>query len=244
MSAARSTKRSSRATPKSNGGVSPTRLPAAILKRLPLRFTYDDNYFNHRFQGIPTQGYTHIVAQLLEHDRITLHLDTAAESVAAPADHTFYTGPIDRYFGYRLGRLAYRTLRFEEIRSKTDILGTAVMNFCDAEVPWTRIAEHKYFAPWSLDTCKGSIAFREYSSAAGPDDIPYYPLRLVDDKALLARYADAARKETSTTFLGRLGTYRYLDMDVTIREALDVARASIQAFAADTTPKPLYAEVV
>ena len=156
----------------------------------------------------------------------------------------FYSGPIDRWFGHRYGRLGYRTLDFEEMRDPDDLLGTAVMNFCDRDVPWTRITDHKYFAPWALGDVSGSVAYREYSRLAGTDDIPYYPLRLVDDKALLSRYAEAAAAETGVTFVGRLGTYRYLDMDVTIREALDVGRAAVAAFAAGERPKPIYAKVV
>ena len=223
-------------------GVSPTALPASILKRLPLRFTYDDNYFNHAHQGIPEEGYTALIARIL--DGIEVRLSTRFEDVKEPADHVFYSGPIDRWFGHAHGRLGYRTLDFEELRDPGDLLGTAVMNFCDADVPWTRITDHKYFAPWSLGEVSGSVAYREYSRLAEPEDIPYYPLRLVDDKALLARYVAAAEAETGVTFVGRLGTYRYLDMDVTIREALDVGRASVAAFAAGSRPDPIYAKVI
>jgi UDP-galactopyranose mutase len=129
---------------------------------------------------------------------------------------------LDRYFGYAHGRLGYRTLEFREVRAKGDFQGTAVMNYSDPEVPYTRITEHKHFSPW--ETHEDSVCFEEYSSLAGEHDIPYYPIRLVKEKALLEQYETLATAETKVTFIGRLGTYRYLDMDVTIREALDVVK--------------------
>ncbi len=206
-------------------GVEPSRLPASILKRLPLRFTYDDNYFFHRHQGIPRDGYSAMVDAILDHPRIALQLGTRAEDMPGDFDHVLWTGPLDRYFDHAEGRLAYRTLRFEPIRAEGDIQGTAVMNYCDAEVAHTRIAEHKYFAPWEQARFTRSVAFREFSDDCGPGDIPFYPLRLADDKALLARYVARARATKGVTFLGRLGTYAYLDMDVTIGRALDTAEA-------------------
>jgi UDP-galactopyranose mutase len=204
----------------------PSELPASILKRLPVRFNYDDNYFNHRLQGMPKNGYSEIVKNILDHPNITLSLKTSFESIN-PSDynHIFYSGPLDRYYGYRLGRLGYRTLEFREIRAKGDFQGAAVMNYSDPEVPYTRITEHKHFAPW--ESHEDSVCFEEHSSLAGDHDIPYYPIRLVKEKALLEQYEALAAAEAKVTFVGRLGTYRYLDMDVTIREALDVARRVI-----------------
>jgi UDP-galactopyranose mutase len=207
-------------------GMEPSELPASILKRLPVRFNYDDNYFNHRFQGMPKNGYSEIVKNILEHPNITLSLETSFESIDRTAyDHIFYSGPLDRYFGYRLGRLGYRTLEFREVRAKGDFQGAAVMNYSDPEVPYTRITEHKHFSPW--ETHEDSVCFEEYSSLAGEHDIPYYPIRLVKEKALLEQYEALAAAETKVTFVGRLGTYRYLDMDVTIREALDAVEKFI-----------------
>ncbi|WP_227268473.1 UDP-galactopyranose mutase [Roseobacter weihaiensis] len=226
-------------------GVEPQALPASILKRLPVRFTYDDNYFNHMYQGIPARGYTHLVQHILDHPKIETRLETRFESLDEDARHVFYSGPIDRFFGYSLGRLAYRTLDFEEIRVEDDAgIGTAVLNYCDAEVPWTRITDHKYFAPWSLDETKGSLQFKEYSRACEAQDIPYYPIRLVSDKARLGEYAELAKGVSGTTFVGRLGTYRYLDMDVTIREALDTAQAALDALGRGEVPKPLFARIL
>ena len=203
-------------------GCSPTELPASILKRLPVRFNYDDNYFFHRFQGMPRDGYTPMIEAILDHPRITVELSTPYDpAMAADADHVFWSGPLDGYFDYRLGRLGYRTLDFEQFTYDGDYQGCAVMNYGDREVPWTRITEHKHFAPW--ESHEGSVCYREFSRFCEPEDIPYYPIRQVREKALLSDYVALAEQAQGVTFVGRLGTYRYLDMDVTIREALDTA---------------------
>ena len=204
-------------------GCHPSELPASILKRLPVRFNYDDDYFFHRFQGMPDGGYTAMVERILDHPGIAVRLGTRFARETSDARHTFYSGPLDGWFGYDLGRLGYRTLDFEEFRHAGDWQGCAVMNYGEEAVPFTRITEHKHFAPW--ESHEGSVLYREYSRACGPDDIPYYPIRLVDEKAMLGDYVARAEIEAGVTFVGRLGTYRYLDMDVTIREALDTARA-------------------
>lgn len=209
-------------------GCSPTELPASILKRLPVRFNYDDNYFFHQFQGMPKDGYTAMVERILDHPNITVHLNTRFEGPeAAEYDHVFYSGPLDGYFGNELGALGYRTLDFERFTYEGDYQGCAVMNYGEEAVPYTRITEHKHFSPWEEHA--GSVCYREYSRACGPDDIPYYPIRLVDEKAMLADYVARAEAETGVTFVGRLATYRYLDMDVTIGEALTTARTFLAA---------------
>jgi len=203
-------------------GILPSALPASILKRLPVRFNYDDNYFFHQFQGMPQNGYTAMVERILDHERIELHLNTTiTRDQTGGYDHVFYAGPLDGWFDHRLGRLGYRTLDFERFTHEGDYQGCAVMNYGDADIPHTRITEHKHFAPW--ETHAASVLYRETSRACAPDDIPYYPIRLVAEKALLSDYITLATAETGITFMGRLGTYRYLDMDVTIREALDTA---------------------
>jgi len=205
-------------------GVSPTSLPASILKRLPLRFNYEDSYFNHPHQAIPAEGYTPIIEAILEHPGITVTLETAlASASASDYGHVIWTGPLDAYFGYDLGRLGYRTLDFEEFVADGDFQGTPVMNYGDEEVPHTRITEHKHFAP--AETHEQTVCFREFSREHQPEDIPYYPVRLVDDKDRLDQYEARAAATSGVTFVGRLGTYRYLDMDVTIAEALAVADA-------------------
>jgi UDP-galactopyranose mutase len=211
-------------------GVEPTQLPASILKRLPVRFNYDDNYFFHRFQGMPENGYTELVEKILSHERIELKLNTRHNRADSAAfEHVFYSGPLDGYFDFELGRLGYRTLDFERFSYDGDYQGCAVMNYGDLDVPYTRITEHKHFSPWEKH--EKSICYRESARSCEEGDIPYYPIRMADEKALLARYVERAGQEPGVTFVGRLGTYRYLDMDVTIREALDTADAYLEASA-------------
>jgi UDP-galactopyranose mutase len=211
-------------------GCSPADLPASILKRLPVRFNYDDNYFAHHFQGMPEHGYTEMVASILNHDNIEVQLQRDfCRADAADFAHVVYSGPLDGYFDYELGRLGYRTLDFEPFRYDGDYQGCAVMNYGDADIPHTRITEHKHFSPW--ESHQKSICYREFSRACGPDDTPYYPIRLSGEQALLSEYVERARLEKGVTFVGRLGTYRYLDMDVTIREALDTARTYLETLA-------------
>lgn len=203
-------------------GVPPTELPASILARLPVRFSYDDSYFNHPWQAIPKDGYTPIVEAMLDHPLITVTLGkTVVPHDLVDAEHVFWSGPIDEYFSGQFGNLAYRTLDFVETEAEGDVQGCPVMNYCDVDVPYTRITEHKHFAPW--ETHQQSTLYTEYSRLAGDGDIPYYPIRQVKEKEQLLRYVEAAQTAQKVTFLGRLGTYRYLDMDVTIKEALDVA---------------------
>jgi UDP-galactopyranose mutase len=220
-------------------GCAPRLLPASLLRRLPLRFDYDDNYFAHRYQGMPEDGYTAMVAAILDHPGIDVHLNRAfAPARAGEWDHVIWTGPLDGFFGARLGHLGYRTLDFQEFRATGDWQGCAVMNYGDAAVPWTRITEHKHFAPWERH--EASVLYREFPRACGPGDIPYYPIRLVAEKSLLADYVALAEGAGNVTFAGRLATYRYLDMDVTLREALDCAAAMLAARAAGR-PLPRFA---
>jgi len=219
-------------------GVSPAELPASILKRLPVRFNYDDNYFNHKYQGMPKEGYTPIVEALLTHNNIQLHLNTAFNAnQTKDFDHVFYTGPIDAWFNYEEGRLGYRTLDFVREDHQGDYQGCAVMNYGDQEVPYTRISEHKHFAPW--ETHEGTVIFKEYSRECTEKDIPYYPIRLVNEKAMLNTYIEKAKAQTKVSFLGRLGTYRYLDMDVTIAEALDASQKILES-SKDKTQIPVF----
>jgi UDP-galactopyranose mutase len=203
-------------------GMHPSELPASILKRLPVRFNYDDNYYASTYQGMPKHGYTFIVERMLDHPNITVRLNTKFErDMAAEYGHAFYSGPIDAWFGYSEGRLGYRTLDFATERHDGDYQGNAVINYCDEEVPWTRISEHKHFSPWEAN--EKTLIYKEYSRFCEEDDIPYYPIRLAREKSQLKSYIELAEGEKDMTFVGRLGTYRYLDMHVTIAEALDVA---------------------
>lgn len=213
---------------KKQWGLEPAELPASILKRLPVRFNYDDNYFSHKFQGMPKDGYTPIVEKMLEHPLITVKLGSKfTREDSSTFDHTFYSGPIDEWFNYQEGRLGYRTLDFEEIRADGDYQGCAVMNYGEESTPYTRIAEHKHFSPWEKH--EKTIAFKEYSRACEPGDIPYYPIRLIAEQAQLKKYVELARDERNVSFIGRLGTYRYLDMDVTIAEAMKAAETTIDS---------------
>jgi len=209
-------------------GMDPKELPASILKRLPVRFNYDDNYFNHKYQGMPRDGYTSIIKNILSHPSITVTLNTKiTREQASEYDHVFYSGPIDEWFSYAEGRLGYRTLDFEVICEDGDYQGCAVMNYGDEDVPYTRIIEHKHFAPW--EEHRKTVIYKEYSRKCDTEDIPYYPIRLVNEQTQLKKYIELARQEENISFIGRLGTYRYLDMDVTIAEALDAAHQFIKA---------------
>jgi UDP-galactopyranose mutase len=203
-------------------GRDPTELPASILKRLPVRFNYDDNYFSHRFQGIPVDGYTELVTRMLTDFRIRVYLGEKFERGDSYYKHTFVTGPIDEWFGYEFGRLPYRTLDFKIARQVGDAQGAAVINYCDAAVPFTRVTEHKHFTPWEHHD--QTVTYTEYSRECGPLDEPFYPIRLATEQAQLERYQQLAADEVGSTFVGRLGTYSYLDMDVTISRALSAAR--------------------
>lgn len=216
-------------------GTDPAELPASILRRLPLRFNYDDSYFNHPYQAIPAGGYTPIVEAILDHPAIEVRLSESLHRRDADQfDHLVWTGPIDAYFDHEHGRLAYRTLDFERESHTGDVQGCPVMNYCDADVPFTRITEHKHFAPWEQH--ERSVIYREFSRLADDGDTPYYPVRLVREKQQLLEYVDRAARTTGVTFAGRLGTYRYLDMDVTIKEAMAVGAALVAALAAGEPP--------
>lgn len=208
-------------------GVEPTELPASILKRLPLRFNYNDNYFNHKYQGMPKEGYTDMVAKILDHEMIEVRTDTEFSADESNAyQHVFWSGALDGYFNFSEGRLGYRTLDFEKFSVEGDYQGTAVINYCEEGVPYTRITEHKHFSPW--ESHENTTCYREFSRLCTENDVPYYPIRMVKEKELLNRYLDKAQTISNTTFVGRLGTYRYLDMDVTIREAIDVAKKYLE----------------
>jgi len=208
-------------------GCEPRELPASVLQRLPVRFNYDDNYFFDPHQGIPRDGYTAIVAKILSHPNIGVQLNTSFEqSMRHGFDHCFYTGAIDAFFDYKFGRLGYRTIYFERIDADGDYQGTAVINYPDSRFPYTRIHEHKHFTPW--ETHKKTVAFREYSKETEADDEPYYPKNLAPDQIRYKEYLDIASREKNLTMLGRLGSYRYLDMDKTIAEALAVVNEFIK----------------
>ncbi len=214
---------------KKQWGCEPSELPASILKRIPVRFNYDDNYHNSIFTGIPVKGYTHLVKKLINHPSIHIHLNKKYHSIESPEDydHVFYTGPIDEYFNYEFGRLGYRTVIFESSIYEGDYQGVTQMNYCDEDIPYTRITEHKHFTPWEQH--EKTIIFKEYSKETGLNEIPYYPKRLKDDMDMLHRYRQKATSLKNVSFLGRLATYRYMDMHHVIGEALDFSQQLIDA---------------
>lgn len=204
-------------------------LPAFIIKRLPVRLTFDNNYFNAQYQGIPVGGYTKMVAQMLEGIEVRLNVDYLAEKEAldALAERVVYTGPIDAYFGFRLGTLEYRSVRFEtELLDIPNFQGNAAVNYTDRETPWTRIIEHKWFE-FGKDAAGNdlpkTVISREYSSEWKPGDEPYYPVNDEKNGALYAQYRALADGEKDVIFGGRLGEYKYYDMDMVIAAALDCA---------------------
>ncbi len=202
-------------------------LPAFIIKRLPLRFRYDNNYFNDRYQGIPMGGYTAIAEKLLAGADVRLGVDYAELIAKEPeiAKKTVYTGQIDEFFGYCFGALEYRSVRFEtEALDCENYQGNAVVNYTAADVPYTRIIEHKHF---EFGTQPKTVISREYSAEWSVGAEPYYPVNNEKNNALYERYRERAKTRPDVIFGGRLGLYRYFDMDKVIRAALDAAGAEI-----------------
>lgn len=204
-----------------------TELPAFIIKRLPFRFIYDNNYFNDRYQGIPIGGYTPIVAKMLEGIEVRLETDYFDFIKENPeiADITLFTGMIDEYYGYQLGALEYRTVRFEtEVLDCENYQGNAVVNYTEREVPYTRIIEHKHF---EFGKQPKTVISREYSSEWKPGIEPYYPINNEENNNLFAKYRELADKEEKVIFGGRLGNYKYYDMDKVIEAALDLVKEQL-----------------
>ena len=208
-------------------------LPSFIIKRLPVRFTFDNNYFNALYQGIPMGGYTRLVENLLKGVEVRLNLDYLEhrQELDALADRVLYTGPIDAYFGYALGALEYRSVRFEhELLDTPNFQGNAAVNYTDAETPYTRIIEHKWFTFGKDEEGRDlpqTIISREYSSEWHPGDEPYYPVNDDKNSALYERYKALGQQEQKVLFGGRLGEYKYYDMDAVIAAALEAAEREL-----------------
>lgn len=200
-------------------GVEPKDIPASVIKRLPLRFNYNDNYYYDKYQGIPVNGYTEMFENILSHPNIEVKLNTPFEhSMIKEFDRIFYTGPIDMFYNYKFGRLNYRTVFWEKAVYNGDFQGTAGMNYPEIHIPFTRVKEYKHYTPW--ENHKKTSVFIEYSKKTGEEDEPFYPSNFKEDKERLEQYQ--AVKTDKVTFLGRLGTYQYLDMDKTIFQALQI----------------------
>jgi len=209
----------------------PTLLAAEIISRLPVRYTYDNRYFNDTHEGLPAGGYTAWLEKMAGHDRIEVRLDTDFFDTSQEVNKAnvvgnipvVYTGPVDRYFAYEEGRLGWRTLDFErEVMATGDFQGTSVMNYADPDVPYTRIHEFRHFHPEREYPGDRSVIMREFSRFAQGEDEPYYPVNTPRDRECLLRYRDLARAEDGVLFGGRLGTYRYLDMHMAIGAALSM----------------------
>lgn len=208
-------------------------LPAFIIKRLPVRFTFDNNYFNALYQGIPVGGYTKMMENILDGIEIRLNEDylDKKEDWNEIADKIIYTGPIDAFYEYKLGTLEYRSVRFEnEILDKPNFQGNAAVNYTDRETPWTRIIEHKWFEfgkDENGNDLPKTIISREYSSEWKPEDEPYYPVNDMKNGKLYAQYKELSDQEDKVIFGGRLGEYRYYDMDQVIASALDLVEEEL-----------------
>lgn len=195
-------------------------LPPEIIRRLPVRFTYDNNYFNDLYQGIPIGGYTKIIEKMLEGIEVRINTDylKCRQELNSLADKIIYTGPIDEYFNYQYGELEYRSLRFEtEVLEQENYQGNAVVNYTEYEIPYTRIIEHKHF---EFGTQPETVISREYPVAWKRGDEPYYPVNNDKNNKLYQKYEDRAREEKNVIFGGRLGRYRYYDMHHVVEEAL------------------------
>lgn len=204
-----------------------TALPSFIIRRLPVRFTFDNNYFNALYQGIPIGGYTAMIERMLEGAEIRLNVDYLENKAEldALADKVVYTGPIDSYFNYCHGYLGYRSVRFDtEILDTDNYQGNAVVNYTDRETPFTRIIEHKHF---EFGTQPKTVISREYSQEWQPGIEPYYPINDEENGMLYAKYKELADREEKTIFGGRLAQYRYFDMDAVVASALDVAEREL-----------------
>lgn len=198
-----------------------TELPASIIKRLPVRFTFDNNYFNDTYQGIPIGGYNRIFEKLLEGIEVRLDCDyfEHRDELNSLAEKVVYTGPVDQYFGYCYGRLEYRTVRFEQATiDSPNYQGVAVMNYTDAETPYTRIIEHKHF---EFGQQEKTVISKEYSSEWKDDSEPYYPINNEKNNALYQQYKELADKEENTIFGGRLAEYKYYDMHHVVEQVLN-----------------------
>lgn len=208
-------------------------LPAFIIKRLPVRLTFDNNYFNALYQGIPIGGYTKLIEKMLEGIEVRLNVDYLEnkEELDKLAEKVIYTGPIDAYFNYKLGTLEYRSVRFEnEILDKPNFQGNAAVNYTDRETPWTRIIEHKWFEfgkDENGNDLPKTVISREYSSEWKLGDEPYYPVNDAKNSALYEQYKALAEAEDNVIFGGRLGEYKYYDMDKTIEVALAMAKKEL-----------------
>lgn len=215
----------------------PKDLPASIISRLPVRYNYDNRYFNDKYEGLPVDGYTAWIERMADHPNISVHLNTDffdeggefSRSAVSGQVPVVYTGPVDRYFNYAEGSLSWRTIDLEEeVLPIEDFQGCPVMNYPDQDVPFTRIHEFRHFHPERDYTKDATVIMREFSRFADENDEPYYPINTADDRSKLLAYRDLAKDEKSVLFGGRLGTYKYLDMHMAIGSALSMFENKIR----------------
>ncbi|WDF32403.1 UDP-galactopyranose mutase [Arthrobacter agilis] len=223
----------------------PKDLPAGIISRLPVRYNYDNRYFNDKYEGLPTDGYTAWIERMADHPNITVRLSTDFFDETQPLNKkalvgstpVVYTGPVDRYFDYAEGELSWRTIDFEqEILDTGDFQGTSVVNYNDADTPYTRIIEPRHFHPERDYQAEKTVIMREFSRFAESGDEPYYPINTADDRRKMLAYRDRAKAEESVLFGGRLGTYKYLDMHMAIGSALAMYDNKIRPHFSDGAP--------
>ena len=206
-------------------GCDPKEIPASVLKRIPIRFNYDDSYHFSKYGGIPMNGYSHIINKMFSGNKVNIKLNTKfipSKSDAKKFDYVYYSGPIDEYFNYCYGQLGYRTVKFEKEIYDGDFQGCPQVNYCDAIIPYTRITEHKHFAPFEKH--EKTVVFKEYSVDTNKELIPYYPKRLPKDIDLLEKYILLSEKEKNVIFVGRLAKYKYMDMHQVIGESLELSK--------------------
>ena len=218
----------------------PRDLPPEIISRLPVRYTFDNRYFSDTYEGLPTDGYTAWLTRMADHDNIEVRLDTdfcdLRHDIVGSVP-VVYTGPVDQYFEYAAGDLAWRTIDFEyEVADVGDFQGTSVMNYADEDVPYTRIIEPRHFHPERHYPEDKTVIMREFSRFADKADEPYYPINTADDRAKLLQYRELAKAESQVVFGGRLGTYKYLDMHMAIGSALTMYDNTIRPHFAEGTP--------
>ena len=218
----------------------PTELPAEVITRLPVRYTFDNRYFNDTYEGLPVDGYTAWLEKMADHPNIEVRLNTDFFDVRAqiPAGTPIvYTGPLDRYFDNSEGELGWRTLDFtQEVLPVGNFQGTSVMNYADEDVPYTRIHEFKHFHPERESPADKTVIVKEYSRSAGPGDEPYYPINTPEDRRRLLAYRELAAQEKDVLFGGRLGTYKYLDMHMAIGSALSLVDNRLAPYFTEGAP--------
>ena len=211
---------------KKRWGVEPSKLSVCKMDEIKVRFNYNENFYDDDYQGIPVSGYTEIIRRILDHHDITLRLGQRLEpQMKDQFDHVFWSGPMDGFFKFKAGRLGYRTLKFEKFVENGDYQGTAVINHCGEETSFTRTIEFKHLTPW--ESHEKTVCFKEYTEICGENDLPVIPLKQKQDQIVYENYQKLAAQENKVTFIGRLGTYRSLEIDQMISESLELAKVCL-----------------